>query len=165
MKPSITLILGISAILLSNNTMAHPHGQIPIPLEEQEKPNATTATLRIGAIPLIPAKARRSGFCCMVYDVTADGIPENISTSFCTNPKFRKISIHTLKQWRFNPAILNGVNIRATNQSSTVIYRLNNRRGQFIPDRKKLMVHNGDIEFSRNTSDSLHERVCINGER
>ena len=143
------------SLVYSSSVTAKPNYWDPklVPEDKQEQPTETIATPRIKAAPKMPSSAQTSGFCCMLYDVTENGIPENVATSFCSSRKFRTSSIRSLKKWHFNPAILGGVKIRANDQSRIVTYRLTDERGFIIPDSKRLIVHNDQTDFSM-------ERLC-----
>lgn len=122
---------------------------VPVPLHRQKKPDSTTPTIRVQGIALPPNSAKRSGFCCISYDVTADGLPENISAPFCSEKKFKKHSISVMGKYRFNPAVSNGVNIAAKNQIKLMPFLLSNKDGKLIPDKKNLLISNGKKDLSK----------------
>jgi len=155
MRKSLAIILGAGVLIFSNATIAQNNywDPRPIPQDKQKKPDEITPTRKITAAPKMPSNARRSGFCCMVYDVNAEGLPENVATSFCNKSKFRKPSIKAIQKWRFNPAIANGLNVRANNQSRIMTFQLTDQNGLIIPDRNHLLVLNGRYDASK-------ERLC-----
>ena len=122
---------------------------VPVPLHRQKKPDSTTPTTRIQGIALPPNSAKRSGFCCLSYDVTADGWPENISAPFCSEKKFKKRSISLMGKYRFNPAVSNGVNIAAKNQTKLIPFLISDKDGKLIPDKKNLLILNGKKDLSK----------------
>lgn len=122
---------------------------VPIPLHRQKKPDSTTPTVRVQGIAFPPNSAKRSGFCCISYDVTADGLPENISAPFCSDKKYKKLSISLMGKYRFNSAISNGVNIAAKNQMTLIPFLLSNKDGKLIPDKKNLLISNGKKDLSK----------------
>lgn len=125
-----------------------------IPLDKQKKPTKTTAALIRGAAPNMPYSANRSGYCCMLIDVTKDGLPINIKASHCTEKKFKKPSVSAVKHWRFNPANIDGTPVKTTNQSHIMTYLLTDEKGRVIQNkRKQLQIKNGRPVFSM-------EQVC-----
>ena len=120
-----------------------------VPLHRQKKPDSTTPTIRVQGIALPPNSAKRSGFCCISYDVTADGLPEKISAPFCSEKKFKKLSISLMGKYRFNPAVSNGVNIAAKNQIKLIPFLISNKDSKLIPDKKNLLISNGKKDLSK----------------
>ena len=146
----------LSALLISfsyNASAQNYWDPRPVPKNIQLQPTEDTATFRIKAAPKMPSNASRSGFCCIEYDVTDEGLPKNVTTTFCNKKKFKSPAIESIKKAKFNPAIRNGKNITALNQSTIITYRLTNSRGELIPDRNELVLLDGVADFSE-------DRLC-----
>ena len=125
-----------------------------IPLAQQEKPTETKAAIKRRKPPNFPPPLNRSGFCCVAMDVTEEGMPENVSASFCTEKKFKRTSLESVSEWRFNPALINGKPVRSTQQSHIITYKITDERDRIVPDRKRLVLYKGRIDFS-------HDRLCL----
>ncbi len=149
-KIFITITLAFSIISVSIPAFAQTNywDPRPIPEDEQKQPKVNLATTRIIAPPKMPATAKESGFCCMIYDVTDKGLPDKVNATFCSAKMFKEPSIESVKKWRFNPAISNGKNTRAYNQFKLISFRLTNPDGSIIPDSNRLILNNGTIDFS-----------------
>jgi len=142
MRIKISFLLAMLTASLSVEAMAGPKIGEPfhVPLKDQVQPTEDIAALRIGAPPIMPRNAKRSGYCCMLIDVNTAGKPENIRTSYCSSSYFKRPSIKASKKWKFSPAIKDGIPVRAYNQKFTNRFLLRNARGQIIQDKEKILV-------------------------
>ncbi len=85
--------------------------------------------------PIMPANAEGSGYCCMMFDLTAQGTPINIKSAYCTNPIFSKASKTALSKWVYSPAKLNGSAVPRRNMSEVLSFRLFDFDRNTIPGR------------------------------
>jgi len=142
MRIIITFLLMVMSASLAVNTLAGPKFGKPheVPLKDQIQPTENMAALRIGAPPIMPSRAKRSGYCCMLIDVNAEGEPENIRTSYCSDYYFKRPSIKASKKWKFNPAVKDGRPMKAYNQKYKNLFMLRNSRGQIVQDKEKVFI-------------------------
>ncbi|PHS76888.1 MAG: hypothetical protein COB56_05065 [Robiginitomaculum sp.] len=127
---------------LSVSTLAGPKTErsVEIPVKDQIQPTENTASFKTGVPPKMPPNAKRSGYCCMLIDVNAEGEPENIRTSYCTDSNFKRPSIKASKKWKFSPAIKDGRPEKAYSQKFTNRFLLQNSRGQTVQDKEGIFV-------------------------
>ena len=52
-------------------------------------------------------------------------------------------------KYRFNPAVSNGVNIAAKNQTKLIPFLISDKDGKLIPDKKNLLILNGKKDLSK----------------
>ena len=150
MKKTCILLLSLPVYLFSETAIAQSNYWDPRPIakDKQEEPTETKAARIVIAPPRMPSSAKRSGFCCIKYNVNEDGNPINITTPFCNMKKFRKPTIKAVKKWRFNPAISNGKPLRTNNYTGVITYRLTTPGGSIIPDKDGLVLRDGITDFS-----------------
>lgn len=92
------------------------------------------------ALPLVripsmfPPNATKSGHCQMVFNVNEKGQTVNVKPIYCTQDVFEPASIKSVKLWKYNPKIENGVPVYRKNVESTVRYQLMNECGNIIPE-------------------------------
>ena len=78
--------------------------------------------------PKIPYDATRSGACIVGFDVTAEGMPENVKALRCTESIFAKNSVSALARFRYHPAPH-----ARTGVETKITYRLNDDAGNPLP--------------------------------
>lgn len=127
----VSTLLGFNTAALAGDWSAKPY---KLPLKFQKAPTETEAALRIGLAPTMPPTAERSGYCCMIVDISASGEPHNIRTSYCSEKKFKKPSLMATKEWRFAPAVKDGQAIATFGQIFHNKFRLQTQSGRFLPD-------------------------------
>lgn len=84
--------------------------------------------------PLMPTRAERSGHCTVAFDVSTEGRPYNVNTTFCTQNLFERSTIKSVQKWKFKPRILNGRPVSMSGLKNRVTYRLTDERGRIIPE-------------------------------
>tara|TARA_R110002020_G_scaffold464590_1_gene685390 strand:+ start:120 stop:632 length:513 start_codon:yes stop_codon:yes gene_type:complete len=83
--------------------------------------------------PVMPSNAETSGYCCMIFDVSKSGIPENIRASYCTDAVFTEASKEAVSNWSFSPAEKNGKPVKQWNADTMMSFHLTNRFGVMVP--------------------------------
>ncbi len=138
MRIKIPFLLTAVCVSLSVNSLAESKNEKTI--RDQALPTENTAALKTGVPPRMPRNAKRSGYCCMLIDVDDAGEPENVRTSYCSASYFVRPSVKAARKWKFNPAMKDGVPVRAYNQKFTNTFVLKNSRGQIVQDKEKIFV-------------------------
>ena len=84
--------------------------------------------------PIMPTRAEKSGHCRVRFDVSPEGQPFNVSTTFCTQSLFERATIKSVQKWKYNPKIVDGRAVSRTGVENKVTYRLTDERGKIIPE-------------------------------
>lgn len=84
--------------------------------------------------PVMPSNAQRSGHCNVTFDVSAAGLPMNVSASYCTERLFRSATLKSVQKWKFNPRIQDGRAVAMEGLSNRVRFKLMDERGNLIPE-------------------------------
>ena len=84
--------------------------------------------------PIMPPRADKSGHCRVRFNVSAEGAPFNVQTTYCTQSLFERATIKSVQRWKFNPKIVNGRPVAMRGVENKVTYRLTDERGQPIPE-------------------------------
>lgn len=84
--------------------------------------------------PMMPPRAERSGHCKVRFNVSAEGTPYDVVTTYCTQSLFERATIKSVSKWKFNPKIDNGRPVAMTGVENKVTYRLKDERGNIIPE-------------------------------
>ena len=84
--------------------------------------------------PNMPPRAEKSGHCNVRFDVSPDGAPFNVSATYCTQKLFENATVKSVQKWKYNPKIINGRNVARVGVENKVTYRLNDERGNLIPE-------------------------------
>ena len=84
--------------------------------------------------PIMPPRAEKSGHCRVRFNVSAEGTPFDVQTTFCTQSLFERATIKSVQRWKFNPKIVNGRPVAMTGVENKVTYKLTDERGQLIPE-------------------------------
>ncbi len=116
---------------------------VKIAKKDQKQPTEDKAAMRIGAPPIMPRRAKTSGYCCMLMDIDEKGMPQNIRTSYCSDKVFAKASIEASKKWRFAPAIKDGKPRAIKNQTYVNKFYLRLSNGRLVPDPDRMVVRRG----------------------
>jgi len=102
-------------------------GPVMIPMDQNVQPILRTP-------PQMPPRADRSGHCKVEFDVTAEGQPMNVRTSYCTQSLYSRPTIKSVQRWKFNPRIENGRPVGRKGLSNVVRFNLMDERGNLIPE-------------------------------
>ncbi|MBT5836802.1 MAG: energy transducer TonB [Hellea sp.] len=84
--------------------------------------------------PIMPPRAEKSGHCRVKFDVSPEGAPFNVNTTFCTQSLFERATIKSVQRWKYNPKIVDGRAVARNGVENKVTYRLTDERGQIIPE-------------------------------
>jgi protein TonB len=84
--------------------------------------------------PIMPPRAEKSGHCRVKFDVSPEGAPFNVMTTFCTQRLFERATIKSVQRWKYNPKIVDGRAVARNGVENKVTYRLTDERGQIIPE-------------------------------
>ena len=77
--------------------------------------------------PTYPAREQMrggEGQCTLVFDITIGGRTDNIQAANCTNSQFERASINAVRNWRYNPQILNGEPTLYRGATTVLVYRM-----------------------------------------
>lgn len=86
--------------------------------------------------PSLPPRfmhSNNSGFCNVLFDVSAEGQPFNVQTTFCTSKLLERASIRSVQKWKYNPKIVDHQPVSRTGVESTIRFQLLDERGQPYP--------------------------------
>ena len=84
--------------------------------------------------PIMPPRAERSGHCRVRFNVSTEGAPYDVTTTYCTQSLFERATIKSVQRWKFNPKIVNGRPVAMTGVENKVTYRLMDERDKIIPE-------------------------------
>ncbi len=76
----------------------------------------------------------RSGHCFVRFDVSVEGQPYNVDTTFCTMSILKRATIRSVQKWKYNPKIVDGRAVSRKGVESKIIYRLMDERGNLLPE-------------------------------
>lgn len=129
---------------MANCDAAIASGDFPTAAQDNAEP---TPCYRIP--PRIPRRAKASGHCHADFDITMNGVTDNIRISGCTAPIFTAASRASVRRWRYYPARDNGANVPYLNGSAKITFRLSDQQGNLIPEADFDVndpLHKGDLE-------------------
>lgn len=78
--------------------------------------------------PFMPAKIKRSGQCDVRYDVTPQGLTENVEVVRCTEPMFARGSMKNVSKWRYAPSDGGQQGVE-----TKISYRFMDKAGEIVP--------------------------------
>ncbi len=84
--------------------------------------------------PIMPPRAEKSGHCNVRFNVSAEGAPYDVQTTYCTQSLFERATIKSVQRWKFKPKIANGRPVAMMGLKNKVTYRLTDERGRLIPE-------------------------------
>ncbi len=84
--------------------------------------------------PAMPQRADRSGHCDVRFNVSAQGVPYDIETTYCTQSLFERTTLKSVANWKYRPRIQNGQAVVMVGVTNRVVYRLTDERGHLIPE-------------------------------
>jgi len=58
--------------------------------------------------PIMPPRAEKSGHCRVRFDVSPEGAPFNVTTTYCTQSLFSRATVKSVQKWKYNPKIVDG---------------------------------------------------------
>ena len=84
--------------------------------------------------PIMPPRAEKSGHCRVRFNVSAEGAPYDVQTTYCTQSLFERATIKSVQRWKFNPKMVGGRAVAMQGVENKVSYRLSDERGNIIPE-------------------------------
>jgi protein TonB len=84
--------------------------------------------------PIMPPRAEKSGHCKVKFDVSPEGAPFNVTTTYCSSSVFKSASVRSVQKWKYNPKILDGRPTARSGVVSKITFRLTDERGKLIPE-------------------------------
>lgn len=84
--------------------------------------------------PIMPPRAEKSGHCKVRFDVSPEGAPFNVQTTYCTQKLFARASTKSVTKWKYNPKIVDGRSVARTGVESKITFRLTDERGKILPE-------------------------------
>jgi len=85
--------------------------------------------------PVTPKNAKRSGYCLITHDVTTRGDTTNINVTSCTERKFKRPAIASVKKWKYAPKITNGRYVIRKGVETKVEFTVKDKCGVIIPEK------------------------------
>jgi len=84
--------------------------------------------------PEMPWQAQTSGYCCMLYDIDSDGVPQNVSAPYCSQSYYEQPSVTALKKWRYGTKKKDGSPVTSTRITTYMSFYLADWQGNIIRD-------------------------------
>ncbi len=84
--------------------------------------------------PQMPPRAEKSGHCRVRFNVSPEGQPFDVTTTYCTQSLFERPSIRSVQKWKYNPKIQDGRPVGRTGVESKITFQLTDERGKIIPE-------------------------------
>lgn len=84
--------------------------------------------------PVMPTRAEKSGHCRVRFDVSPEGQPFNVQTTFCTQSLFERETIRSVEKWKYNPKMEDGRPVARRGVESKITFVLQDERGRTIPE-------------------------------
>lgn len=84
--------------------------------------------------PIMPPRAEKSGHCKVSFDVSPQGGPFNVTTTYCSSSVFKRASVKSVEKWKYQPKIVDGLPVSRKGVQSQITFRLADERGNIIPE-------------------------------
>lgn len=84
--------------------------------------------------PNMPSRAERSGHCQMLFDVSAQGKPYNVTAVSCSQSLFRSASIKAVQKWNYRPKVQNRQAVSRSGVRTLITFQLADENGKIIPE-------------------------------
>lgn len=84
--------------------------------------------------PVMPQRAEKSGHCRVRFDVSPEGQPFNVETTYCTQSLFERASVRSVEKWKYNPKMEDGRPVARRGVESKITFVLQDERGRTIPE-------------------------------
>jgi len=84
--------------------------------------------------PVMPPRAEKSGHCNVRFNLTAQGQPFEIATTYCSQSIFKRPTIKAVQKWKYNPKIKNGAAVVRHGVETLITFNLTDERGLLIPE-------------------------------
>jgi protein TonB len=102
-------------------------GPIMVPIDTNPQPI-------VRSVPSMPSRANKSGHCNVRFNVSAEGTPYDIETTYCTQSIFERATLRSVSKWKYRPRIQDGRAVAMTGVTNRVVYRLTDEKGNIIPE-------------------------------
>ena len=87
--------------------------------------------------PIMPTRFMQSsefsGYCNAKFDVSPEGAPFNVRTTYCTSTMLERSTVRSVQKWKYQPKIVNGNPVARSDVESKVNYHLADERGNVLP--------------------------------
>jgi protein TonB len=80
------------------------------------------------------AEGDNSGRCKVRFDVSAQGSPYNVVTTYCSSRLLERPTIKSVLKWKFRPKIQNGIAVAMNGLENEVVFQLTDARGNLLPE-------------------------------
>ncbi|MDB2438641.1 energy transducer TonB [Hellea sp.] len=94
----------------------------------------TDAEVCLRTPPIMPSDAQKSGHCNVEFDVSVEGRPINIKTTYCTEELFSRPSIQSVGWWFYYPKVERGMAVERSGVTNKITFKLADESGQIIPE-------------------------------
>ncbi|MEP4051338.1 MAG: energy transducer TonB [Litorimonas sp.] len=84
--------------------------------------------------PKFPKFIDRSGHCEMIFDVSEGGRPINIRTKSCSDPRFERTTIQTIRWWFYDPKVERGSAVMRPNVETKMVFQLMGLGGKILDE-------------------------------
>jgi len=87
--------------------------------------------------PVMPQRflsGDKSGHCRMRFDVSPEGAPFNIVSTYCTQSILERASIKSVEKWKYNPKMQDGRPIARRGVETKIVFQLQDDRGNVLPE-------------------------------
>ncbi|MGJ8559053.1 MAG: energy transducer TonB [Litorimonas sp.] len=84
--------------------------------------------------PIMPPRADKSGHCVVKFNVSPDGAPFDVETTYCTESLFSRPTVKSVQKWKYNPKIQDGRPVGRVGVVSKITFRLTDERGNVLPE-------------------------------
>lgn len=85
-------------------------------------------------VPVVPRRAKKSGYCTVDFDINTLGETENIKIASCSDDVYKKASLRNVKKTKFYPKMENGVAVPRVNWRKRIRFSLTDEFGRYIPE-------------------------------
>lgn len=104
--------------------------------------------------PIMPPRARESGYCCVILDITKRGRVKNPKVLYCSNPVFWDVTKRTVPRLTYLPKMVNGEAVDSKGYLEHFSYRLADQHGNLITNA------DGYPKFDEE-GDHVKEHYCL----
>lgn len=129
---------------------------IPLPPNAYAQEGRDAAPLK-RVPPIMPKGAKHSGYCDMTFDLSFEGVPENIKSIFCTDNLFEANAVESIKKWSYSPKIANGIPVFRQGIETKISYRLSRENGDLIPETEVVEVSNWPYDGGQRQADTTYQ--------
>jgi len=116
---AVFIFAAVSGLVIAPSIMAH---------------HSETYNTVLRVPPVMPPNAQTSGYCCMVYDIDSEGVPQNVSASYCSQEYFAAPSVSALEKWRYGVKNKDGSPVTSTGVTTYMSFYLADWKGDIIRD-------------------------------